>query len=138
MELIGQSLPYTGVLSAENSITVTGANPGTTVVTVTRNGSVVQSSTLTNGAALNFGPYNLDTTFRVTVGGSGKAQLTYQEGLLDLNGANLFTVATLPAGKKGASAVVTDATSPTFNATVVGGGAVCVPVFYNGSNWTVG
>lgn len=32
----------------------------------------------------------------------------------------------------------TDAASPTFNATVVGGGAVKVPVWYDGSAWKVG
>jgi len=31
--------------------------------------------------------------------------------------------------------VVTDALAPTYNATVVGGGAIRIPVFYNGTNW---
>lgn len=46
-----------------------------------------------------------------------------------------YTVATLPAGTAGDAAYVTDALAPTFLATVVGGGAVTTPVFYNGSNW---
>ena len=49
-----------------------------------------------------------------------------------------YTVATLPTGVTGASAYVTNALSPVFGSTVVGGGAVTVPVFYNGSNWIVG
>ena len=46
-----------------------------------------------------------------------------------------YTVATLPAGVTGARAYVTDATSPTYNGALTGGGTVVVPVFYNGSAW---
>jgi hypothetical protein len=46
-----------------------------------------------------------------------------------------YTVATLPAGTLGRRAYVTDATTPTYGATLVGGGAVKVPVFYNGTAW---
>lgn len=46
-----------------------------------------------------------------------------------------YTVATLPAGTQGDTAFVTDALAPTFLATIVGGGAVVTPVFYNGSAW---
>jgi len=49
-----------------------------------------------------------------------------------------YTVATLPTGVTGARAYVTNALTPTFGATVVGGGAVTIPVFYNGTNWIVG
>lgn len=46
-----------------------------------------------------------------------------------------YTVATLPAGTVGMLAYVTDALAPSFLVTVVGGGAVTTPVFYNGTNW---
>lgn len=47
-----------------------------------------------------------------------------------------FTVATLPATPPtGSRAYVTDATAPTYNGVLVGGGAVTVPVFYNGAAW---
>ena len=49
-----------------------------------------------------------------------------------------YTVATLPTGVTGARAYVTNALAPTFGATVVGGGAITIPVFYNGANWIVG
>lgn len=52
-----------------------------------------------------------------------------------------YTVATLPSAStsgKGARSFVTDATLPTFGATVVGGGAVAVPVYSDGTNWKVG
>jgi len=53
-------------------------------------------------------------------------------GLIKTSG---YTVATLPAGVTGARAYVTDATSPTYNGSLTGGGTVVVPVFYNGSAW---
>ena len=52
-----------------------------------------------------------------------------------------YTVATLPSAATsgaGARTFVTDATGPTFGATVVGGGAVFVPVYSDGTNWKVG
>ena len=52
-----------------------------------------------------------------------------------------YTVATLPSAVtsgKGAKSFVTDATAPTFGATVAGGGAVAVPVYSDGTNWKVG
>lgn len=46
-----------------------------------------------------------------------------------------YTVATLPTGTIGQRAYVTDATTPTYNGALTGGGAVKVPVFYNGTAW---
>ena len=51
------------------------------------------------------------------------------------------TVANLPSptvAGAGARAFVTDATSTTFHAAAVGGGANSVPVFVDGSTWRVG
>jgi len=39
---------------------------------------------------------------------------------------------------QGDCAFVTDASAPTFGATVAGGGAVVIKVFYDGTNWIVG
>lgn len=52
-----------------------------------------------------------------------------------------YTVATLPSAATsgvGARSFVTDALTPTFGSTVVGGGAVAVPVYSDGTNWKVG
>jgi hypothetical protein len=52
-----------------------------------------------------------------------------------------YTVATLPSAVTsglGARAFVSDALTPAFGATVVGGGAVAVPVYSDGTNWKVG
>ncbi len=50
-----------------------------------------------------------------------------------------YTVATLPAATaalKGAMAYVTDATAPTYNGALTGGGTVGVPVACDGTVWT--
>jgi len=52
-----------------------------------------------------------------------------------------YTVATLPSAVdsgSGARSFVTDASAPTFGATVAGGGGVAVPVYSDGTNWKVG
>ena len=52
-----------------------------------------------------------------------------------------YTVATLPTASSsglGARSFVTDASAPTFGATVAGGGAVATPVYSDGTNWKVG
>ena len=51
----------------------------------------------------------------------------------------VYTVATLPtAGTAGRRAFVSNALLPTILTAVVGGGAVTVPVFDNGTTWIVG
>jgi hypothetical protein len=70
-----------------------------------------------------------------------------QGNLAELSGTAIipattnFTVATLPSASvsgSGARAFVSNALTPTFGATVVGGGAVAVPVYSDGTNWKVG
>jgi hypothetical protein len=59
---------------------------------------------------------------------------TVLRGVVQMQG---YTVATLPTGAVGMTAYVTNALAPTPLATVVGGGAVVVRVFHNGTNWIV-
>jgi hypothetical protein len=66
-------------------------------------------------------------------------QLNKIVGQLEANAP--YTVATLPSAVTsglGARAFVSNALAPTFGATVVGGGAVAVPVYSDGTNWKVG
>lgn len=73
---------------------------------------------------------NIDVNGNATFGSIAAA------GPVDLHA---YTVATLPvcnAGLQGGFAHVTDATSPTYNGALTGGGAVFVPVFCNGTAWT--
>lgn len=69
-----------------------------------------------------------DYANKLQVAGSAKF-----DGLVILKS---YTVATLPTGVTGAMCYVTDATAPTYGATLVGGGAVTTMAFYNGTNWT--
>jgi hypothetical protein len=73
------------------------------------------------------------THFYGTVG-TTRYKLDQQLGLIT-------TVSGLPSASTagvGARGFVTDATTPTFGATVVGGGAVASPVYSDGTNWKVG
>ena len=67
----------------------------------------------------------------MTLDNSGNLSVT---GTIKTGG---YTVAGLPAGVTGARTYVTNALAPSYGATVVGGGAVTIPVFYNGTNWIV-
>jgi hypothetical protein len=53
-------------------------------------------------------------------------------------GLKVYTVAGLPAGAVGYTAMVSDALVPVFGAAVVGGGAVKIPVYHDGTIWRVG
>jgi len=74
------------------------------------------------------------TTALIEAEPTGKAIVTKEYG--DANYKDVgYTVAGLPSGTVGDRAYVTDATAPTYNGTLTGGGAITVPVFYNGSAW---
>jgi hypothetical protein len=78
----------------------------------------------------------IDTNGRLLVGltsATGVAKLQVS-GPIQTTG---YTVATLPAGTVGMRTYVTDALAPSFGVTVSGGGAVTIPVFYDGANWIV-
>ena len=66
--------------------------------------------------------------------GNGSNSATIAGVLYNTN----YTVATLPASTVGARSFVTDGLAPVFGANVTGGGAVPVPVYYDGTNWKVG
>lgn len=87
------------------------------------------------GNSLDFGNYgDLGTPqFRFPVKPDGLYTLTTTDDIK----LKEYTVSTLPAGTKGDVAFVNDAASPSFLATVVGGGSAVVRVFYNGDNWIV-
>jgi hypothetical protein len=70
------------------------------------------------------------TAGNVSVGGSLTVGTTLKTGG--------YLVANLPAGVAFMSTYVTNASAPAFGSVVVGGGAVTVPVFYDGTNWIVG
>ena len=112
------SIANTGVLSVTGTGTVNG---------ITLTGTVTSSGNLTLGGTL-----------------SGVSLTSQVSGILPVaNGGTgsgvAYTVATLPtAGTQGRRAWVTNALAPTFGAAPVGGGAVVIPVFDNGTAWIVG
>lgn len=69
-----------------------------------------------------------------TVIGNSSTTRTKVFGAVETTG---YTVATLPTGVVGMRAYVTNALTPTYGSAVVGGGAVTIPVFYNGTTWIV-
>jgi hypothetical protein len=100
-------------------------------------------ATATNAAIFGYAP----NSFNVTNSTSDSLMVAYEgtNFLLDANKiiANKpvvfkdYTVATLPAGTNNMRAFVTDALAPVFGVAVVGGGAVRIPVYYDGA-WKVG
>lgn len=58
---------------------------------------------------------------------------------LDADRPREYLVAALPTtARRGDRAIVTDATAPTWNAALTGGGAVVCKVWWNGSAWRAG
>jgi hypothetical protein len=77
---------------------------------------------------------NNQYNFQIAGNGIFKVTPTYAQSLQPFV-LPQYTVATLPTGPLGAIAYVTDALSPAYNTTVVGGGSSVVRVFFDGSNW---
>ena len=143
-----------GAISITNSlpdqtVSITGA--GTNVVTGGYPNFTITSNAVTN--VTGTGTINgislsgtVTSSGNITLGGtlSGVSLTTQVSDILPVaNGGTgtgvAYTVATLPtAGTQGRRAWVTNALAPTFGAAVVGGGAVVIPVFDNGTAWIVG
>lgn len=111
----GDWFHVTGPTTPANYVTESGAAAGGDV------------SLITAGSDTNV---SLDLTPK----GTGVIKISSGGVLLPLT-----TVAALPscaAGTKGLLAAVSDATAPTYNASLTGGGAVSIPVYCNGTAWT--
>jgi len=95
-------------------------------------------STLTTGSnnillGYQAAPSAVTVSNEITIGNSSSIVLRYPH--------NYSTVASLPSAStvgRGSRTFVTDALTPTFQATVTGGGAVFTPVYSDGTNWKVG
>ena len=127
------------------------------VVAVINNGSkttatgfrTYNTTDAAGSAPTNFERINVDftTTANIaTIGtqsggtGTGRQMILRAAGLYSAAGIALPTCNTTagggyPNGTKGAIAVVSDATSPTYNANYTSGGAVVALVVCNGTNW---
>ena len=58
------------------------------------------------------------------------------DGNLTLAGSTVANLPTCTTALRGTLRAVTDATAPTYNGTLTGGGSVAVPVYCNGTTWT--
>ena len=134
------NLSVTGSIASGSSISATGqvsgssgafsASTGSISLTNASYGNIVSTNTLyidTSSGAINIRPAG-------SVTGSFSTTGLVVTGTVKTSG---YTVATLPTGVTGAVAYVTNALAPTYGSTVVGGGSVTIPVFYNGTNWIV-
>ena len=122
-----------------------GGTAGTGAITVGQS-TVSQTTNIQAGATAS------GSTKTVALGTGGLAGSTTSiaigsttgTSIITLNGITkqqTYTVATLPSAVTsgvGARSFVTDASTPTFGATVVGGGAVAILVYSDGTNWKVG
>ena len=100
--------------------------------------SSTASSSTTTGALVVTGGVGVGGNVNIggTLSATGAAAIT---GWLTLGSGisiQTYTVATLPAASQGSMVYVSDALAPTYNATVVGGGAVKTLVVHNGTAWT--
>jgi hypothetical protein len=144
---ITNSLPdQTVVLTGAGTTTITGTYPS---FTITSNDAYVGTVTSVGGTGTVNGitlTGTVTSSGNLTLGGtlSGVSLTSQVSGILPVanggTGAGVaYTVATLPtAGTQGRRAWVTNALAPAFGAAPVGGGAVVIPVFDNGTAWIVG
>lgn len=95
------------------------------------NGNVVFGGGVTdNGYKLEVGG-TTNTTGNASFGGN-----IVSNGTTSVMKLKAYTVATLPTGAVGDMAYVSDALTPAFGVTLVGGGAVNTIAFFDGTNWT--
>ena len=100
----------------------------TSTINVSTSAGIVQTADTSGVLALQTGgttAITIDASQNTTLAGWAKFPI--------------YTVATLPtAGQPGRRAFVSNALTPVVLSAVVGGGAITVPVFDNGTSWIVG
>ena len=139
-----RSAIITGTASININGTVGATTPTTgAFTTVSANAlAAINLSNATYSQIISASTMYIDTTANnINIRPSGVAAGIFSSTGLAVTGTvntSGYAVATLPTGVTGARAYVTNALAPTFGSAVVGGGAVTIPVFYNGANWIVG
>jgi hypothetical protein len=116
-----------GTVTAQYGVYINALSGATNNYAVYLNGSGTGNGIFLNaGTAILYSPAStfLQTNCPMIMGGQLRLKV--------------LTVATLPgAPVQGDTAIVTDSNTAVYNATVAGGGANIVEVFYNGTNWKV-
>jgi hypothetical protein len=143
--LLNGAQTFTGVNIFSNATISVGSSTATGTMQfaygATLSGNTKTVEIATNGVSGSTTAITIGSTFGTTVTAYGN--WTFNTPISVASGGTgtgvAYTVATLPAaGTQGRRAWVTDALAPTFGAAVVGGGAVVIPVFDNGTAWIVG
>jgi len=117
--------------SATRTINIGTGSAGTGIsnVTIGKQSGTVNHTTILNGRYVTL---NASTTLSLASPTISIGQNLVQTTMLVADLPSLTGVVT------GSRAFVSDALAPTFGSTVVGGGAVGVPVYYDGTSWKVG
>lgn len=135
-----------GRSSAGQTIVLGSSTSGTGQIDIGRTRSTL---TVNVGAAANISPKTInigtnsggDSTY-ITIGEPNYESVTIINGLM-IQG--VYTLATIPVPLleyggfvAGCRSFISDALTPVFGAIAVGGGAVNVPVYHDGTDWRVG
>lgn len=143
LQLTGNSSSKQNIATAQTTGTLNvGGATGTGALTFGRS-TETQTVNIATGivASTKIKTINIGTssavgsTTNISIGSSLGTSSILINGLLN---QQTKTVATLPTGYAGSRSFVTDALSPSFGVAVTGGGAVSVPVYYDGTSWKVG
>lgn len=130
---VAKALYVGGAIAALAGINIAGGTSAHTIWSAAVNGLQLKGAT----GSINDFSLRTPATTEIMSNPTGTQNMYFAGNIIagSLTIAKGYTVAGLPAGVTGARAYVTDASGPTYGATVVGGGAVVAPVFYNGSAW---
>ena len=122
--------------SATPTLGVAGSTVGSIAFANATSGSITLAPTTgALGTVTASLPANTGTIAELNLAQTWSAIQTF-DAAIKLKAYIVSGLPTCNAGAEGNMAYVTDATVPTYNAALTGGGAVKVPVFCNGSAWT--
>lgn len=133
-----------GDLAASNNVGIGGGSAGAAMTSGANNVLIGYAAGYTGTNNLTTGSNNIligynaaasaaTVSNEITIGNSSNTVVRYPHAY--------STVSALPSAAtvgRGSRTFVTDALTPTFQATVAGGGAVFTPVYSDGTNWKVG
>lgn len=113
----------------------TGSMPGRWNLSTTPTGSLTPLVRWTCRATGHFEPF-ADVTY--DLGAAATAVRNVYALGLSLRPGTLTSLGSAATAGAGVKRMINDATAPSFGAAAVGGGAVTVPVYSDGTNWMVG
>ena len=132
-----------GRSTAGQTIVLGSSTSGTSQIDIGRTRSTltinVGAATNTSPKTINIGTGSGGATTYIYIGEPNFESITTLQGIYTQSVYTLSTIP-LPAGGYvvGFRSFISDGLAPTFGAIAVGGGAVKVPVYYDGTNWRVG